>query len=578
MANNDFDFAVFDTEDDSKELLAVGKSGFDKRVTQIAAITAAGAHYYNKGNVEAFKDHIRKSDKTFWYALNIQYDLGNLFGDSLDSFDVTMVDGRMIKAVWGNKVFVDVFNIWPMSVKRLGEAFGLRKLETNSMSTDKAYVYRDCEIIRAAMLFAWEWCEHLGIDHLPPTLGGLCVKLWRHWGGENCHDSSLMSREAIFGGRVELFKICNWRLWNANNQRLVYDIFNQENGKNLDDLSGNRTKDSAWLDINSLYPAVMSKGIFPGPLEDCGKKLPAHGIARVTMKQPETDIAVLPYRNDDGRIVYPWGKFTGVWTLAEIRHAEANGASIDKVFECYGTDEGCQPYGAFVNNLYKARLASKSEAEKLFFKLLMNNLYGRLGTTGKIGRSVWQTEKNRLDGVPYGEKVLVTYQMPLSEETNWSHAAYVTAYGRIALHEHLKVIGGEQMIYCDTDSVIFDCPKKKLPCAVGNDLGEMKLVSWESNCFAFAPKLYKAGNVYKAKGVKKDKARDYLIKGHAEFDLPFKFREAVSFFDGTDRHGKERLPNTRKLSVWRPVQKFNRVRYDRKKLIGNRFYPCKVIS
>jgi len=45
---------VYDTEDDSSELLAAGKSGFDKRVTQIAAITDCGKMFHNRGNVAEF--------------------------------------------------------------------------------------------------------------------------------------------------------------------------------------------------------------------------------------------------------------------------------------------------------------------------------------------------------------------------------------------------------------------------------------------------------------------------------------------------------------------------------------------
>lgn len=390
-------FLCFDTEDNSKELLEAGKSGFDKKVTQIAAITGEAKKFYCKGDVPAFLKWVERQPERFIYAHNLQYDLGNLFGKKLDCLDITLVGGRIIKAVWGKKTFVDTFNIWPMSAKKLGLAFDLQKLETGSMATDKDYIFRDVEIIRKAMLFAWQFCEPLGINYLPPTLGGLCVKVWKAWGGENCHDSTLLSRAAYFGGRVELFKKIN------------------------------ETPDVCYTDINSLYPAMMLKE-FPGPLEDCGTDLPKIGVARVRIKIPKCDFAPLPWRNDEGRIFYPWGTIEGSWTLAEIRAATARGAKLEKVYECFGTDETAQPYAGFVTKLYAARLAATNEAEKLFFKLLMNNLYGRLGSGGKIGRTVWQTEKNKFDGVPYGEKVLVEYQMPLSEETNWCHAAHVTAY------------------------------------------------------------------------------------------------------------------------------------------------------
>lgn len=559
-------FICFDTEDDSKELLQAGKSGFDKKVTQIAAMTAEGKRYYNKGNAKDFKRWLLQQPEKYIYALNIQYDLGNLFADSLDELDITLVGGRLIKAVWGNKIFVDVFNIWPMSVKKLGEAFNLEKLETESMATDRDYVFRDVEIIRAAMLFAWQFCQPLGIENLPPTLGGLCVKVWKAFGGVNCHDSSELSRAAYYGGRVELFKVCNDATWALNDKESVYSVFNKSASSDV--LNFPTTDTVCWTDINSLYPSVMRQQ-FPAEMEDCGSKLPAHGVARCTVKVPETDLTVLPWRDDDGRIFYPWGKFSGSWTIAELRAAEKRGAKILKVHESMGSDESMQPYSAFVDKLYAARLRSNSDAEKLFFKLLMNNLYGRLGSGGGIGRTVWQTEKNKFDGVPFGEKVLVEYQMPLSEETNWGHAAHVTAFGRLALLEFIEQVGTSRMIYCDTDSCIFDCPDKQIPFAVSAKLGEMKLEGWEKCCVAFAPKMYRTGQKYKAKGVPRRLAQQFVNTGRAEFDLPFKVREAIRFYD---------RKNSRRLSVWRKVVKENHQSYDRKKLVENRFIPCKKVS
>ena len=121
------DFICFDTEDDSKELMEAGLSGFDKKVTQIAAIAGNGDDFYSAGDVNKFLTWLRKRPETRIYALNTQYDLGNLFGDTPDCLDVTMVGGRLIKAMWGQKAFVDVFNLYQMSVKKLGEKFGLAK-------------------------------------------------------------------------------------------------------------------------------------------------------------------------------------------------------------------------------------------------------------------------------------------------------------------------------------------------------------------------------------------------------------------------------------------------------------------
>jgi hypothetical protein len=550
MDKTEYPFLCFDTEDDSKECMAPGsgKTGFDKQVTQIAAITAEGKKYYSRGNVKDFKRWLLQQSETYFYSLNIKYDLGALFADELDTLDQTLVGGRVIKAVWTvagrePKIFVDVFNIWPMSVEKLGKAFGLEKLKTADMAGDKEYVFRDTEIIRRAMLFAWQFVELLGLEKLPATLGGLAVAVWQHWAGTktpNCPDAT-GDRAAMFGGRVELFKVCN-----DSNQ-------------------------IAYTDINSLYPAVM-RGLFPGQLEPIkrpSKKLPKWGIVTATVKVAETDLAPLPLRRDDGMILYPYGRFKGSWTILELEAAVDYGAKVEKVHECYGTNESQQPYKDFVDRLYEARQRGKTDAENLFYKLLMNNLYGRLGTAGKIGRTVWQTPQNRNLGVPFGERVLVNYQMPLDEYVNWSHSAYVTAYGRLELLKHMRAVGAANMIYCDTDSTIFDCPGRQLPFETGAELGQMKLVGWERHCQTYAPKMYHIGKTWKAKGVPVRLAQEFIQKGAVEYDMPFNMREAITFYD---------RGNIRKLAVWRTIRKERRAKYDRKKLAGNQYHPCKVNS
>lgn len=536
------EFIVFDTEDDSRELMSSGKSGFDKRVTQIAAMASDGSKFYNTGNVGEFLSWLRNRKEKRIFAHNVQYDLGNLFGKNLDVLNVTMVGGRLIKADWGGQLFVDSFNLWPMSAKELGKAFGKKKLEFDSMS--KEYVFRDVEIIFDAVSMTVDFCKEMGVDHIPTTLGGLCVATWKAMGGINCHDSNELSKKAYYGGRVELFKA------------------HDESGK------------VAYTDINSLYPSCMLNE-FPGPMEDTGTDLARFGIADVTIKLPKTDIGVLPWRDKEGRIVYGYGKIRGVWTALEIRAAVERGAIIEAVHEAIGTDDGFRCYSEFVRTCYDKRLNAESKAEKLMFKLLLNNLYGRLGTGGVIGRSVFRTEKTEEEGTPYGEKVMVELQMPLAKETNWAHAAYVTSYGRLALLQYLEKVGTEKLIYCDTDSVIFDCEEGFLPFETGMELGKMKIEKTDTGedfwpgCETWAPKMYRAGEVWKAKGVPKQLAKEFILNGRASFDLPFKFREAVRFYDRGNR---------RQLSVWRTVEKTVSSNYDRKNFSNNRFFPCDLTN
>ena len=533
---------VFDTEDNSAELLAAGKSGFDKKVTQIAAIADNGKKFYSdRGDVKGFLKFCHEVGGDVW-AFNAQYDIGNLCNRAADlhlwDFDLTLVKGRFIKAKLQGINFYDVHNLSGAgsSVKTLGKAVGLEKLETGFQ--DKRYVFRDCEIPLRWLNFVKEKCGELGIEKIPATLGGLCTKAFFAGGGQNWFDSTDDCAAAMQGARVELF-------------------------------SGGGRGRIAYCDVNSLYPFCMTQN-FPTHLEKL-ETLDGYGIAHVSMEIPEMAVAPLPIKDGDGRLIFPTGKFSGVWTIHEIKNAVAVGGRVKKIDWILGSKTGKPFYREYISRMYENRLASQSPAENLFWKLLMNNLYGRLAIGGVISRSLLLTAENQAGGIPFGNKILADYEMPLPEFTNYLHAAYVLSYARISLFNYLKKIPAEDLIYCDTDSVIFFC-RGKIPFPVNKDLGGMKLESWGKKCVPYLPKTYLFADAdgtetYKAKGVPKKCAKEFILNGRAEFDLPFKLRESIRFYDAG---------NSRKLSVWRQVEKIRCAGYDRKKINGKFFLPKKV--
>ena len=144
-------------------------------------------------------------------------------------------------------------------------------------------------------------------------------------------------------------------------------------------------------------------------------------------------------------------------------------------------------------------------------------------------------------------------QLPLDDFTNYCHAAYVTSYGRTLLSEYIDQIPFTDLVYCDTDSVIY---KGFDRFGNSSELGKMKLEKQFGSCAVYAPKQYRVDSEYKAKGVPKNKQREFIEEGRASYDLPFKFRESVAFFDRDD---------AKQLSVWRRVEKENLVNYEDRK-------------
>lgn len=540
-------FIVGDTEDNSAELLAEGKSGFLKQVTQCAGITSDGEEYHNRGDLDKYIEWLMSRPHRRIYFHNLQYDLGNVFGDILHEFALTMVGGRLIKAQWKGKTFVDSFNLFPVSVKSLGESIGLRKLKFNA--TSKEYAMRDCQIIVKALKHLGKTLDEFKIRKTPNTLGGLCVRVWRSMKGDNWSCFSDMAHQSIFGGRVELFS---------------------KGGDGC----------VVWTDVNSLYPWAMTQK-FPEECEETSD-MKEYGLTDATVKVPAQPYAPLPYRTSEddgfegiseGSIIYPCGKFRSVWTNHELRNAvQHHGAKIMKMHSTFGTDKGAYYYKDFVNEFYKRRLNAKSSAYKLIYKLLMNNLYGQLGMSGKVIKTTRLTQadindiKNgKLRVHMFGENVLKEFMIPLPSHCNYLHASYVTSYGRLKLLEYMRKVPPENMVYCDTDSLFFFSKNWKTPFPIGDKLGQMKLEDRGAKITTYAPKVYSIDDVVKAKGVPRRLAKQFVEEGYAEYDAPFKLREAVTFYE---------RGNTKKLSVWRRVRKEMRTRYAKKKVVdGSRWEP-----
>lgn len=529
---------VFDTEDNSPDLMAAGGSGFDKEVCQIAALGDDGEEFWNKGDAREFLAWVRETGQTRIYAHNLQYDLGNLCtgkrGLALDAFDLTMVGGRLIRARLGGLTFLDSYNLWPMSAAKIGAAVGLEKMVMNVNSRE--YVFRDCEIILRALLETENLGEEFGIETLPATLGGFCVKLFAALGGKNWFCDDLRAKAGYYGGRVEIFR-----------PRAAGQVH--------------------YTDINSLYPWAMTQH-FPDCFMERKKTLEGFGVADVTVKVPPMAVPPLPFRDDAGRILFPVGKFRGEWTLHEIRAAVELGAKVEKIHWVRGSATGERYYADYIREIYRRRVESEGMARKTMFKLLLNNLYGRLAIGGEILRSLKLTPENRNKGRAYGGRVLAKQKMPLPDFTNYLHAAYVTSYARIRLGEFLRKIPEKNLIYCDTDSAIFEGPEIPFPISADR-LGEMKLEGTFGAAECYLPKTYRTDAEYKAKGVPKKHAREFIETGAAAFDLPFKMREAISFYD---------FGNAKQLSVWRRVRRERAAVYDKKIIskCGKFYLPIKL--
>lgn len=521
-------WAVFDTEDNSPELLAAGSDGLNKTCSEICARAFDNRTFWSEGDCAEFMTWLATERISVVWAHNLQYDLGNLFSGHLDDLDITLVGGRLVRARMDGIEFRDSFNFFPMSIEQLGNEFGLFKLKR---SWD-GYCRRDVDILFEAVNGLYTLCEADGFSP-GATVGGLAGRAWKQDGSMSFHNSFHMAYEANIGGRVELFR-------------------RQGTGKFF------------HVDFNSLYPWALTCAM-PTDCRDMRDHTEGAGIVAARVKVPWREICPLPVRQYDGGVIYPHGEFNGIWTFAELQAAEKRGVKIQRIFGAWGSRSTFTPYAGFVQKYYSKKRTAENAAHRLLFKGILNAFAGQLSMNGQITRSADYSSHTDCEGTIYGRKILLDIPMELPAHVNWLHGAHVTSYARIKLLDYLDFIGARDMIYCDTDSLIFEA--KENPFRESDEIGELKLVETAENYFCLAPKVYRFGNKNVAKGVRRVCAEGYIDRGEATFELPYTIREACLFYDSG---------NSARLSAWRTVKRRINQKYSKKTLRNNRYFPKKI--
>jgi hypothetical protein len=195
------------------------------------------------------------------------------------------------------------------------------------------------------------------------------------------------------------------------------------------------------------------------------------------------------------------------------------------------------PFTNYIGTLWAMREAYKkgNDPRQLFAKLLMNNLYGRLGMREEVERQdVFMSEHQpkggkgdafnfeQIGGQPFWSKTRSD-----NFHNRWANvlwAAQTTAAARVRLHSYL-LQQGSALVYCDTDSVFSSQPIR----GIGEGLGTLSDEQAYQAAIIAAPKLYalqeQTGEWHaKAKGVSKSFALEYLRTGSVTYKQPIKPR------------------------------------------------------
>lgn len=385
----------------------------------------------------------------------------------------------------------------------------------------ECYNLRDCDIVLAWCQQLVELLESYGLQP-GATLAGNAARLWRYFdrdGWQRLRSPGVLAlaMAAYHGGRTENFKYGTFSPVYTHDVRSHYLAI---------------MRDAAVPDCSRLF--YTPKVGRPPELER------VEGLAEAEVIAPDAYVPVLPAVADD-RIYYPTGRFRGTWTIAELRAAIARGYRVTDWGAMAWSEATVRPFAGFAGSvlLMRDKWLKAGDPREDTWRTLGNSLAGRLGS-GAGGEK--QVYRRRVAGLSAKDRAGSELHFAgLTSFLSWRHrvptapwganmlwAAHVTSLGRLRLLDELER-AGDDLLYCDTDSVFTSRPME-----VGPELpGALRDTGVYAEGVFLAPKVYRLTTwegqiVVRVKGVPQRVAEDYFIEGKAIYETSAGVVEAIS--------------------------------------------------
>lgn len=361
-------------------------------------------------------------------------------------------------------------------------------------------------------------------------------------------------KQGFFGGRTEVFKL--FQTWTEQ------DIKEGKYGK--------------YVDIQSLYPSVQFFDELPCGIPKWDNEptytnaddyINSHyGYIQCDITCPQNlHVPLLPEKRNNKLMFDLIDKTKKVYSSVELKKAIEVGYIITKIHRSLSFEKTDNIFKGYIQNFLKIKTESagyddddideyitryyqncgvllekdkikKNKGMKLLAKICLNSLWGKFGqndelpTTAYIKNDAWfRLLKRHVDKkVELKNEVLIDddtlYVSYIEKEeaqtclmtTNLGLAGFVTANARLRLYKELYKLD-DRVIYCDTDSIIYEYRKDKYNVTEGDCLGEWELEEDEDEnevkhpgnlqeIYALAPKTYGYKTItglekYKCKGI-----------------------------------------------------------------------------
>jgi hypothetical protein len=375
-------------------------------------------------------------------------------------------------------VFVDSFNYFQFSLKKMGEILGYTKGEidfkTASLEKLITYCIRDVNVLAKFFINFVETVKK-NKANLGYTIANTAYKTYMNKFvpfqiQKSDLDVEHLEGKSYYGGRTECFRIGDFK-----------DEF-------------------YMLDINSMYPDVMKNNKYPVELTD---KETDYYIADCTVK---VKFPCLPYRFN-GKLCFPVGTFRGVWCSPELN---LRGIEILEVHKKQYY-KAAYIFSDYVDKFYELKKNGKNDFEILYSKLMLNSLYGKFAQKQFDTEKLGETDlSNGIHLTNLGSFLVLNGEMFKSDISGYSQKSHVaissfcTSYARKKLFNSMLMAGFENLFYCDTDSLLVNkTGYLRLKPFISDRLGDWKLEQTGDSVTIRGCKMYQFGKKLRVKGVKK---------------------------------------------------------------------------
>lgn len=525
---------------------------------------------------------------------NAQYDIPVVFWQNKEDVRLIYYNQKFNHGVWLYDKESKPANIWDslglsgnIALADLGRSIGLPKYDTpqrllgkdvsryawkcdrhDAWECEECYAIRDAEIVYNYMASYESFLAEYGVRP-KRTIGSAAVALWKSLGqkepiqinDDKCLKkqkylmpdekksctclyclSEDMGRKAYYGGRVECFKLGEF-----NNVH--------------------------YADVTSMYPFVMANRPMPNPKtmefvagpDTSLDYLQYEGVSEVNVYHPQVYIPCLPFRKD-AKLQFPCGVFRGHWTHCEIRNLLRIGGKVLHIHRQMFSRESVYPFSTYVGTLMQLREQYKKDGDsrQQTVKILLNSLYGRIGiridqeeeTMFPLPRGMSQADFPGMEMLISDVGSFIVAPKMHSRTNPYSNvlwAANITGYARLHLYHYL-MLQGSDIIYCDTDSIL----SLSAIHGLGSGLGALDKAEFFDTAFVSAPKVYSLHSSdgaadYRAKGVPRQFAQEYIEWGKTSFNAPYKPREAA-------RRGKT-------AGEWHTVPRSKQIEVDKRDIL-----------